>query len=171
MSVAPPCIAECPWSMAATWLNSPLRRRVLTFTGGVVNETSAGTLPAGGNGSLITDIAPAQFAGNAAVLNHSVAAPCWQGLWIPAFDAGGTAGWALGIGSAGTSDPDGPTRRVHAADIRDAGDPHRLRRRKTAIDASPSTAAPPGPGTICTLCPLPNSVTTFSGIGYVLPPP
>jgi hypothetical protein len=90
------------WSNNTATFQATVRRAILSpfATGGgngLINGNVAGTGPAG----LVTDIQPAQFGPDAAVLDHGNAAVVWRGLWVPANYSARTVNFNLGLGSLG----------------------------------------------------------------------
>jgi hypothetical protein len=88
------------WSNGSTSYAPEVRRRLITWTAGTIgniNGAAQGTGPA----SVVTDIQPAQFNGDANAIDHSQSAVCWQGLWVPTSYAPRTVNFAAVLGSLG----------------------------------------------------------------------
>jgi len=90
------------WSNTSASFQTSVRRQILSpyATGGgngLVNGDVTGTGPSG----AVTDIQPAQFGADAALLDHGNNLVVWRGLWIPANYANRTVTFTPSLGSLG----------------------------------------------------------------------
>jgi hypothetical protein len=90
------------WSNTAATFQASVRRQILSpySTGGgngLVNGDPNGTGPSG----AVTDIQPAQFGADAAILDHGNNLVVWRSLWIPANYNARTVNMSAALGSLG----------------------------------------------------------------------
>jgi len=90
------------WSNGSSSFQTAVKRQILSpyATGGgngLVNGDPVGTGPSG----AVTDIQPAQFGADAAILDHGNGVVAWRGLWIPSSYTSRTVNFNVGLGTLG----------------------------------------------------------------------